>query len=132
MNQQVEIQIEGGEPLVFHFRAADSPAAMALYDAVIPKIEHLSFASGASDEQQVHVARAFGAVLFPSEEATSEVMRTILRGPHDRIDWHRDGSWARMIAIAADWLTRARADLSRSVREEEARLVRIAQRSDEA
>ncbi len=119
------------EPLTFHFRDGSSPAAFALITELESKLRSWRFDSQADRDQQIALAREFGAALFPDEERTQHVMRIILAGPHEQINWYIDAAWPRMVAIAADWFTRAKGDIHRAEREEKERMDRVAGRIKE-
>jgi hypothetical protein len=132
IDSTVEFNIPGAsEPLTFHFRDGSSPAAFALITELEAKLRSWRFDTEADHEQQIAVAREFGAALFPDEERTQRVMRIILAGPHDRINWYLDAAWPRLVAIAADWFTRAKGDIHRAEREEATRMDRVAGRIKE-
>lgn len=114
--------------LIFTFRDGSTPAALAVYDDVVPRLEGWTDDPDAPREVRIARARQFGKALFPDEEATQKRMRVILSGPHEKINWFLDAPWPRLVSIAADWLTRAGADALRAHYEEADRLERVAAR----
>lgn len=132
IDNTVQFNIPGSsEPLTFHFRDGSSPAAFALITELEAKLRSWRFDTKAERDQQIAVARELGAALFPDEERTQRVMRIILAGPHDQINWYLDADWPRLVAIAADWFTRAKGDIHRAEREERERMDRVAGRIHE-
>lgn len=127
MYDEVTITI-GEEKLSFRFRLGDSPAAVALLRKHGAALESMDFSEEADEQQKAALAIEFGSVLFPDEETTQSVMRTVLSGPHESLTWYLDVSWIRMVAIVADWLSRTRADIRSASREEEERIQRVAAR----
>jgi hypothetical protein len=130
----VSFTIPGNPPeeFTFYFRDGASPAAFHLITQLETKLSTWRFDPNASRAQQVETAKDFGAALFPDEARTQQNMRVILSGPHDRINWYLDSSWPRLIAIAADWLTRAEHAIKASEREESDRMARVKARIAEA
>jgi hypothetical protein len=109
--QTFEIEI-AGEVHTFAYRPVESMAAITMLARIAPMLESFRAAKANSTEDGIRAAQEIAHAVAPDEATAQSAMRTMLRGPHERIEWYYDVPWQAIMVVVTNWIAHKYADLA--------------------